>query len=60
MRVVEYKFEDIQNIVSLLNTITVTGVNACAAITKIATLLENGKVNNIINKKEDKQNGNIR
>lgn len=54
VKVVEYTFDDIQNIVKLLNELTVTGVNACAAITQIASILENGKVNNIVNKKENR------
>lgn len=56
MKIVEYKFEEVQGIVDLLNKITVTGVESCTAIAQIATLLENGQVKNIV-KKEGKANG---
>lgn len=56
MKIVEYNFDDVQNIVKLLNSITVRGVDSCASITQIATLLETGQIKNIV-KKEENQNG---
>lgn len=54
VKIVEYKFEDIQNIANLLNTITVTGLNNCEAISKIVAILEAGTVNTVVNKREEK------
>lgn len=50
MKIVEYNYEDIQKIVSVLNTITVVGTYSCRAIAQIADLIETGRVKNFIEK----------
>ncbi len=54
MKCIIYKYEDIQTVVSMLNGLTVTGIEQARMVSAIADVLDMGKFKNVDEKKEVK------
>ena len=54
MKCIIYKYEDIQTVVSMLNGLTVTGIEQARMVSAIADVLDMGKFKNMDEKKEVK------
>ncbi len=53
MKCLVYSYEDISTVVSMLNSLTVTGIEQSRMVSAIADILDRGKVKNIDEKKEE-------
>lgn len=53
MKCLVYEYEDINTVVSMLNSLTVTGIGQSRMISVIADILDRGKVKNIDEKKKE-------
>jgi len=53
MKCLVYEYEDINTVVSMLNSLTVTGIGQSRMISAIADILDRGKVKNIDEKKKE-------
>ena len=54
MKCIVYKYEDIQTVVSMLNGLTVTGIEQARLVSAIADVLDTGKLKHMDEKKEVK------
>ena len=55
MKCLVYSYEDISTVVSMLNSLTVTGIEQSRMVSAIADVLDRGKVRNIDEQKKKKE-----